>query len=415
MNNKIILSILFASVSSFASDICQINSSELLNEILLSHPSIQASSEAIKGSDARIDSAKWGYYPTPSVEMSVKDKDRYTTVARLDQPLWTGGKLDSAYDIATSKKNETMYEFQETSYKLIENFLSILQNYTTSKANIVELEKGLKTLNEFGEMLDRRVDAGVSPYADKELINSRIKQINSDLIVAKNKYKVSLLQIEQLLSHTMKCGINVSSVNVLESNDIETLIKKMLDSHPSFKKIAHQIKTAQFELESTKASVMPDLKLRAEHQRGSLYDDNINLSQNLIYATFSVTTHAGLSAFSNVEAAKVKVHQIDFQKQTLEKELTDGVLTDYNNYLVATSKIDTLKSSIISSSNVLDSYSRLFVAGKKQWLDLVNASRELMQYSVDLSNQIALKQILEYKIALRTGRINLHNGKIDDI
>ena len=415
MNNKIILSILFASVSSFASDICQINSSELLNEILLSHPSIQASSEAIKGSDARIDSAKWGYYPTPSVEMSVKDKDRYTTVARLDQPLWTGGKLDSAYDIATSKKNETMYEFQETSYKLIENFLSILQNYTTSKANIIELEKGLKTLNEFSEMLDRRVDAGVSPYADKELINSRIKQINSDLIVAKNKYKVSLLQIEQLLSHTMKCGINVSSVNVLESNDIETLIKKMLDSHPSFKKIAHQIKTAQFELESTKASVMPDLKLRAEHQRGSLYDDNTNLSQNLIYATFSVTTHAGLSAFSNVEAAKVKVHQIDFQKQTLEKELTDGVLTDYNNYLVATSKIDTLKSSIISSSNVLDSYSRLFVAGKKQWLDLVNASRELMQYNVDLSNQIALKQILEYKIALKTGRINLQNGKIDDI
>ncbi len=189
----------------------------------------------------------------------------------------------------------------------------------------------------------------------------------------------------------------------------------MLDSHPSFKKIAHQIKTAQFELESTKASVMPDLKLRAEHQRGSLYDDNTNLSQNLIYATFSVTTHAGLSAFSNVEAAKVKVHQIDFQKQTLEKELTDGVLTDYNNYLVATSKIDTLKSSIISSSNVLDSYSRLFVAGKKQWLDLVNASRELMQYNVDLSNQIALKQILEYKIALKTGRINLQNGKIDDI
>ena len=415
MKNKTILSILFASVSSFASDICQINSSELLNEILLSHPSIQASSEAIKGSDARIDSAKWGYYPTPSVEMSVKDKDRYTTVARLDQPLWTGGKLDSAYDIATSKKNETMYEFQETSYKLIENFLSILQNYTTSKANIVELEKGLKTLNEFGEMLDRRVDAGVSPYADKELINSRIKQINSDLIVAKNKYKVSLLQIEQLLSHTMKCGINVSSVNVLESDDIEILIKKMLDTHPSFKKIAHQIKTAQFELESTKSSVMPDLKLRAEHQRGSLYDDNINLSQNLIYATFSVTTHAGLSAFSNVEAAKVKVHQIDFQKQTLEKELTDGVLTDYNNYLVATSKIDTLKSSIISSSNVLDSYSRLFVAGKKQWLDLVNASRELMQYNVDLSNQIALKQILEYKIALKTGRINLQNGKIDDI
>jgi adhesin transport system outer membrane protein len=308
-----------------------------------------------------------------------------------------------------------MYESQETSYKLIENFLNILQSYTTSKANIVELEKALKTLNEFADMLDRRVDAGVSSKTDKELINSRIKQIDSDLIVAKNQYKVSHLQLEQLLSRSIQCGISVSSVMVKDNDDIEILIKKMLDSHPSFKKIAHQIKTAQFELESTKASIMPDFKLRAEHQRGSLYENSSNSSQNLIYAAFSVTTHAGLSAFSNIEAAKVKVHQIGFQKQTLEKELTDGVLTDYNKYLVATNKIDTLKSSIISSQNVLDSYTRLFVAGKKQWLDLVNASKELMQYNVDLSNQIALKQVLEYKIALKTGRINLQNGKIDDI
>ena len=115
----------------------------------------------------------------------------------------------------------------------------------------------------------------------------------------------------------------------------------MLDAHPSFKKIAHKIKAAQFELESTKA-VMPDLKLRAEHQRSSLHDENTNISQNLIYVAFGATTH-GLSAFSNIEAAKVKVHQIGFQKQTLEKELTNGVLTDYNNYLVAISKIDTLR------------------------------------------------------------------------
>lgn len=110
---KKLITLIFTTIHSFASDICQINSEQLLEEILSSHPSIQASAEAIKGADTRVDSAKWGYYPTPSVDVSMKNKDRYTTVARLDQPLWTGGKLDSAYDIATSKKMSQYMSFKK--------------------------------------------------------------------------------------------------------------------------------------------------------------------------------------------------------------------------------------------------------------------------------------------------------------
>lgn len=40
-------------------------------------------------------------------------------------------------------------------------------------------------------MLDRRMDAGVSSNSDKELLNARIEQVSSDIILAKNKFKVA--------------------------------------------------------------------------------------------------------------------------------------------------------------------------------------------------------------------------------
>lgn len=47
------------------------------------------------------------------------------------------------------------------------------------------------------------------------------------------------------------------------------------------------------------------------------------------------------------------------------------------------------------------------MAGKKQWLDLVNSSKELMDISVSYKDTKELYNILKYKIALQSGRINL--------
>ena len=38
-------------------------------------------------------------------------------------------------------------------------------------------------LNRLNDMLDRRMDAGVSSNSDKDLLNARIEQINSDMII----------------------------------------------------------------------------------------------------------------------------------------------------------------------------------------------------------------------------------------
>lgn len=402
------------STVSFASEVCKTDSDELLSQLLSNHPSVKMSQEVIKGAKERVDSAYWGFFPTPSVDVSGKDSDRNTTVARLDQPIWTGGKLTSKYDMATSKEKENVYELEENSYKLIESYLNILESYLQSKSNIIELQEGADNLSKFSEMLDRRMEVGVSSTSDKDLLSARIEQVSSDKMLAKNKYKVATLQLELILDRKINCDIDFRDIPSTQNSDIEESIKKLLEFHPSLKKTSAQIETSKFEQDSTEASIMPNLNLRVERREGDLYSDNYDKSndQNIVYLAFTATTRAGLSSISDIAAAKIKINEIEYRKKTIEKELIDSLLSDYNNYEIAKNRINILQRSVDSAQNVLDSYTRLFLAGKRQWLDLVNASREVMQYKIELSNLYVTKSILSYKLALKNGQIDLLTGEI---
>ena len=386
-----------------------------MEQLISNHPSIKMAQEMVKASQKRVDSAFWEFFPTPSVDVSAKNGDRYTTVARLDQPIWTGGKLTSQYDMARSKEKENLYLLQENSYKLIENFLSILENYIQAKNNIFQLQIGLDKHYELLKMLERRMDAGVSSSSDESLLQSRIEQINSDMASAKNRYKVAVMQLELMLERKLNCDVELANINLLHSKHIENSIDRMLNSHPSLQKANLEIQTAKYELDNTKSSIMPNVSLRAEHIRGDLYNENYDKdssNQSVVYVTFTASTNAGLSAISDIQAAKIRVNELKFKKETVKKELIDSVLNDYNNYENTKTRIGIVKNSINASQNVLNSYTRLFIAGKRQWLNLVDASRELMQYNIQLSGLEATKAILMYRLALKNGQIDLISGEL---
>lgn len=384
---------------------------ELLKNGLEKHPSISMMNEAIKVANSSVNSAEWSFFPTPSIDIAQKGSITQTT-ARLDQPIWTGGKLTSAYDKAIAKKDEIQVSLEESKYSLIESFINVLQSYLVAKAQIEALTNGKNDLLEFVSMLERRIEAGASSQSDMFLLKSRISQIDSDLVVAKSKFELSKSQFEILSSIKVNNITTSLTSKISKPLDIEEYISKLKAFSPQIKALETQVKTAEYEVDSAKARFMPNLSLRAEHTKGSIYDETDNNGQNLIYLSLSANTGAGLTILSEIEGARAKVMQLKFQQQTKEKELIEVLVTEYNSMMASYNKSLSLKNTISSSQKVLESYSRLFVAGKKQWLDLVNASKELMQNNQELASQEAMVKILKYKFALTVGDIDLGNGEL---
>lgn len=330
---------------------------------------------------------------------------------RLDQPLWTGGKLDAAVDIAQSRKNEAVAALDESGYALIENLLNVLQNYLQAKGSIAALRDGKEQLETLNLMLERRIDAGVSSLADRELLKSRLTQINSDLSVALSKQKTTQAQLELLIGSKLSCEIDAENTEVLDqSAPLDAMIAQMIATHPTLKKLSEQIKTAEAEKAKAKAVVWPNLSLRAERQSGSVYADQAT-TNNVVYVAVTASTGAGLSALSGIQSAEARILQVKSDKMTKEHELSDVMMRDFNEYHSASDRIEGMGKTIDASQNVLESYTRLFVAGKRQWLDLVNSSRELTQNKLSLSDMRASYTISAYRLALKNGTIKLEYGE----
>lgn len=377
----------------------------LLEAAYRNYPSIRVSRQMLLGANAQVESAKWNYFPTPSVDFSQRS-GRNGSTFRVDQPLWTGGKLDALSDMAESRQEEAQYTLGESGYALAEKFLNVLQNYVQADGEIRGFIEGRKQLQSFSKMLDKRMDAGVSSEADGELLNSRISQIESDLMMSESRYEMSKSQLELLIGQPLNCAVRFKKDEILKQNmPLRHMQEDLLDTHPTLKKLKAQIGIAHAEKKSTDSVLMPDISLRAEHQRGSIYTDDTN-NDTFAYVAVTFNPGAGLSSLSNMESAKYKVLQAKDTLRSKEFELKDTLVMDYSDYHAALNRMESMKQTIKASQKVLASYARLFIAGKRQWLDLVNTSREVTQNHIALATLRAILITSSYRLALQTGNID---------
>mgnify|MGYP001172779868 CR=1 FL=1 len=382
--------------------------SSLLQDAYGHYPSIEVSKKMIMDADAQSQSAKWNYFPTPSVEISQRAGRRGTTL-RLDQPLWTGGKLDAISDLASAREDEAEYTLGETSYALAQKVLSVLQYYIQADGEIKGFSEGKQQLESLAKMLERRIEAGVSSESDRELLHARIAQIDADLMLAQSKYDMALSQLELLTGNSEPCAISFAKDRIVRYKiSLKKMEEELLQTHPALKKLTAKIAMANAEKKGADAVMMPNISLRAEHQKGTIYDTEVQ-DDTVAYVAVSFSPGAGLSAISNIESAKYRVFQAQDELKVKEQELKESLVVDYADFIAATARTESIRQTIEASQRVLESYTRLFIAGKRQWLDLVNTSREVTQNKIALATLKAVWITSAYRLALQTGKIEFGN------
>ena len=382
----------------------------LITRVLETHPKLSASRMQIKASKSGVDAAKWGYYPTPSLDLGGGKNS--STLARLEQPLWAGGRIDATYDISLSKQHESEVALDENAYTLIDSLLQTLQNLTQARGRVRAISEGQKQLDDFNAMLNRRIEAGVSSLADEELIKARLAQINTDLTIAKIAERTACSQLRLITSQSdLSCTLDADRTPSPDTQRTsEEMIAQMLKTHPSMLKSTIQIQTAEYEKNKAKAVLWPTIALRAEYQKGSVYTTYAN-ENTIVYLSAQMTPGAGLSSLSGIEASEATIQQLKFNKLTLEQDLTQSLLRDIDDHRSALDRVQGTTLSIDASQKVLESYARLFLAGKRQWLDLVNSSREVTQNRISLEDLLATATISTYRLKLKTGELIAPIGK----
>jgi len=391
---------------------CDTKFDELLYKGLNSHPSIIVSKKLILGADLQLSSAKWGYYPTPTIDVSRSSNNTRTTF-RLDQPLWAGGKIDAIRDKAKAQKNEATYVYAESQYQLIEDYLNTLQKYIQAQDKINIMNDGVSQLQSIMQTIDRMIAAGELGMADKNLLNTRIADIYSSLEITQAEFDVAKTQFEILTGHKVECNVSFAQKSLFADDiNIELLVDEALNFHPSLKILNAKIEAARSDVDSAESTLWPTLKLRGEHRKGALYDSDSDKEENLIYLVLEMSTGAGASALSNIERSKINVLKVKNEKLSKEKEVIDQLMNNYTRFVAVKNNIEILSNDIKIAEKVYDSNKRMFFLQQKKWIDVVNALTALNKKKISKAQLSGEFKSLEMKLALKTNRLSLETGEI---
>jgi adhesin transport system outer membrane protein len=384
---------------------------KLINDALLSHPSIASQRAQTQAAEIGIETAKWQYFPTPSVNterVNAATGDPFyggaknVTTVRLQQPLWTNGRLSAGKDKAQATLAYETADLNETSLQIS---LKVAQTYADLLAShwrLQSTEQSLATHQKLLTQVQRRVELGAQSDADLQLAQTRLDSVKADLSATRARLESYTVRLKQLIGQSIHFDTLLADLSAPVTLPIsqERALEVALAIHPSIQKARAQSQIQEAIVEENRSALMPDVYVRAERQYGAFSMLTSNSFQDRVFLGLTTQLGAGLSVWSNVKAAQAKslAAQEEVHAQTLS--ISEQVLTDYAQAERLAEQTQALASALTSQEHVMSSHDRQFLAGRKSWTEVLNAARELAQAQAQLTDVKANHIAVSWRLAL---------------
>jgi adhesin transport system outer membrane protein len=386
---------------------------QLITSALQGHPSVLAQRAQLQFAESGEESARWQFYPTPSVSVeavgttnsaaSYYRGDGHVTTFRLQQPLWTGGKLTAGLEKAEAGVAANTASLDEVRQQIALRVVQTYSDWVSAYLKIQAYSKSKQTHVRLRDQVSRRVEQGVSAESDHILAIGRIDSVTADLSMVTAQRDTALARMAQLLGRTVddnELSAQFAAPYPLKS-DIQAQVDIALTSNPAIQKAQAQAEVQKAAIAERRADLLPEVYLRAEQQFGS-YAINNAQPDSRVFVGLSTRLGAGLSTLSNIDGSKAQyqaaVDEIDTQSRTLKEQ----IMVDYAQARALEGRLVAIRASMEAAAQVSEAYGRQFLAGRKSWLDVMNVTRDLTQSEVQLSDSQATLVLLTWRLAIIT-------------
>lgn len=347
---------------------------QVLQSAMDSHPAIMGkrSSQAAARADQK--GAEWLRYPTPSIEAATQSGGKDSGLMRIEQPLWSGGRITAAIDAAGSRLDAADAALNEAKLDLTLKVIAAYTEALRQKARQQFAQAGVDEHRKLLAMIRRRVEQEVSSLTDQRLAESRLYQADNDLSQITQTFQNALAQLAQLSGNPVAdvSGQGVSAPGAPAS--LEAALSQALAYSPTLRRLVYEEEAANADIDSKRSVYMPQLSLRLEK----------NVGQGLAQSSSAMLVlqaqpGAGLSAGSGVDAAIARREAARMAREAAERGTNERITLDWNEWVAAQLRQENAILSRAMSADVFESYTRQYVIGRKSWIDVLNAVREATQ------------------------------------
>lgn len=361
----------------------------LITQAIQTHPLVGSARANQQATTEGINAAKLNLLPTPSVSSGYDRDNDFISQVSIRQPLWTGGKLTADVNQAIfDDKAATEYIYEQQNL-VAKTTIDAWQSYIQAIAKQNVHSEALKELSEFEAMMQRRVGQGVSARIELDLVTNRILQEQTAYQAAGEQQRIAAARLEQII------GQPISQMSAMSLPDIKVLVNQAKQQSVNFEKMAFEkasfynpvIVKEHFQIESAKQGVESQQAARyptvyAQYEHAYYHDDNENdgkFSLGLSYAP-----GAGFSNLALARASQAQVNSLVQTQEASRRQVIENIQVQYQQFVSAKDRENSLIAAVAGAQIVVNSYRRQFIAGRKSWLEVLNAVREHNDYKVQL-------------------------------
>ena len=369
---------------------------EAVNIVSEKYPSLLSARAALKAAASDVKTAKWQRFPTLTGNLSYLD-DNSSPVPQIvvEAPIWSGGRLSA--NIRRAKAGE-----DASSAQYIETVLDLATLTTQTYFEIARLterekllESSLKEHEALVATMERRVAQEISPLADLELARSRAAQIEQDYTNTMSQRRSTLRSLAELIADpTYDLGpIPQYDPDATLANR-DAIEEQAVAYSPRLERLRAEAEIARAELAGRKAEILPSLN--AQYSYDNVFGSRVGVvvrAQNTGLARFTEVNSARLRIDSSLEAIRV-------EEQQLRRDIESSLI----QYDAAKRRSEISLSAAATAASVSASYTRQFIAGRRSWLDVMNALREAVTAESGRSDAEMSVMATAAQLLLRSGR-----------
>jgi adhesin transport system outer membrane protein len=395
---------------------------ELVALAVTQSPTVKSSQSSLQASVAAKEEADWNRYPS----IGLQSENRFASssssgstgtpvLVQISQPVWTAGRLTAQLEAAEAKRQAAEWALEESRWSVAARVANAWRSLLAAQELVQASEVQIARLGVYTDMITRRVNSEVSPAVDLDLLKSRLVQARTELNVAQSQRALAInrLSLAAGVQLTVQDADRMQAVAQQEAlavsvfpKDFPARLNASVDAHPTVRRVVAETASANQDIKIADARRFPEVLGRYQYQTSGSSVNGLNTSQSGFALVLNYNSGSGFSLDAQARAALARYNAQLSASDNSRNEVSEALFTDWEEFRSASERMAAVRETINQSKAILDSAARLFVAGRRSWLDLLNTERELSQAEKGIAPLRAQLVAASYLTRMRLGQLS---------
>lgn len=364
------------------------------------HPSVQARRSDKVGAVARLDAARWQRYPQLSAQAAAGSSGSHESALVVQVPLWTAGRIDADIGAAQSRAQASDEAVAAAQWSIMETALAAFGDWCRLEDRRAAAAASVEQHARLAALIERRADSEISSRADLTLARSRLSQAQGDLSLIEAQIAVARSALEQAVGRPVN-AIAPMAHQDQPFADVAAAVAAAREASPELRRLGREIDAAARDLEARRAARLPQVVARYRHNLGS----GSAGSGGEAFVGIEYQSGPGFAATAAVREAEARVESLRLEAQTRQQQLAERARTDWLQARTLSLQAGELRRALQGTREVAESMDRQYVAGRRGWIEVLNAHREVAQVAQTLADAYWSAQLATRRLQLLAGQL----------